>query len=133
VKYIFLRLYGANLERRAPNQSRQACSAAITQTILALIIPCSAIAAYAVSVAVPLDLESLLNFSKAAVVGMAVLLGLSTWGFKRYAEIPGAADKFRNRGSRKQLSRSRRAINQIALLQILQTISPVVFPQALLP
>ncbi len=101
VKYVFLRLYGANLERRARNQSGQACSAAITQTILTLIIPCSAVAAYAVSVIVPLDLESLMGFAKTVIFAVAVLLGVLTWSFRRYADTPSVADEFRTRRSRR--------------------------------
>jgi hypothetical protein len=101
LRYIFLRLYGANLERRSRARPEQACSDAITQTILVGILPCCAIVAAAVAAALRPSVESMKGGGPFMIFGTAILLTFLTWNFKDYANNPVAAEAFRSRASRR--------------------------------
>jgi hypothetical protein len=101
LQYLFLRLYGADLERRSRSEPATACNDAITQTIFMLLVPYSAVITLVVAALLPMTAEEIRNLEKGVVLATAILLTAATWKLKRYADIPKSADAFRGRGSRR--------------------------------
>jgi hypothetical protein len=101
LQYLFLRLYGADLERRSRSGPAIACDDAITQTILMLLVPCSAVITLVVAAVFAMSAEEIRNLGKGVVLATVILLTVVTWKFKRYADIPESAVAFRARGGRR--------------------------------
>jgi len=100
LRYVFLRLYGADLERRSRSGPATACGDAIAQTIFMLLVPCSAVITLVIAACFPTNAEAVRDLGKAVVIAVVILLTVLTWNFKSYADIPNSADAFRTRASR---------------------------------
>lgn len=100
VDYLFLRLYGANLERRTRSRPDQACADAIAQFVLVLVVPCAAVVSLLITFLDHVTLEALRDLVRWIILGVAVLLGILTWPLRRYRNTPSVAAAFRGKASR---------------------------------
>jgi hypothetical protein len=100
-RYIFLRWYGLNLERRSRNSPEQACNEAIIQCTTFMTVPCSVALAVPLAYFYPESVQPPRDGLHFMVVGLAIVLYLATRSFRSYARTPQAADRFRSVSSRR--------------------------------
>lgn len=100
LRYVFLRLYGMNLERKWRNSPDKACDDAVAQTMVTLVVPCSALLAIPLAIFVGVDSKAFHDSARWLILAVAALLYLLTRSFIKCARAPELADPFRSKKSR---------------------------------